>query len=105
MFPSAAEMTADMDEIIADLPGTLVWGSQSVSCTGGDVSKSAMVEMTGAAIENGVMVCAVMSDFTGSVYPPVNEKVAWNGVAQRVISIIKGADGVSVTLMLDRLSA
>ena len=97
-------MTADLQDIIADLPATLVWGTQSVNVVAGDLTKSNALEMFGVAMENGVMVVALKSVFAGGTYPPVNTVVSVGGTSVRVISAIVGADGVSVTLMCERVS-
>jgi hypothetical protein len=105
MFPTAAEMTADLNDMTADLSDTLVWGSQSVAVIASDLTTAATVEMDGVMMALGVQVTAIKARFTGGVYPPINALVTLNGTQQRVVGVTKSPDGVSVVLQLDRPGA
>jgi len=104
MFPTAAQMTADLQGMVTDLPAVLVWGLQTVNVVAGDLTKSNALKMFGLAMENGVTAVALKADFAGGIYPPVNSVVTVDGQQLRVISAVVGADGISVTLNMERLA-
>lgn len=105
MFPSATELAADLDAIIADMPHTLVWGAQSISVSMDDVVKADALQLAGVFGGRDVGVYAKLASFTSSTPPTPGESVTLDGVAYRITGSRTGPDGVGWQGALQRKSA
>lgn len=98
-------LAADFDFMVSDLPATIVWtpsggAEQTVTSTRDEIEKTEENQLAGIDAEKATIVLAKISLFTGSVTPPVGDKLTLDSVQFRVAANIEAQDGVSVRLLL-----
>ena len=97
------DFAADADEMSADIPSTLAWGSQSIIGTGGAISQEIDVTDEYDYTPNDRQWQGRVSDFTGSTLPALQTVVTVDSVKYHVANINKGEDGDVVVFALRRL--
>jgi len=94
---------ADAGEMIADIPSTLVWSSQSITGTSGEWVRSIDEDERGIL---DVLECSWMgkvSGFTDSTLPPPRTKVTIDGTRAYITDRAENIDGDVVRFQLRRL--
>jgi len=92
----------DLDYMIADLPATLTWDSQSITCTRTEVNKADDVEDEGIFQNADLEVVCSVDDFSGSTLPDNRTVVEVDGVNYYIASQVPSQDGIAVTFSLMR---
>lgn len=100
MTITTAQLDADLDEMIADLPTSLtisglVTGT-AVNCVATDLNRGSGAEMAGLMAEDGVSFVVPTAAFT--TRPVKGNKCTAGGVQYRVKNVITHADDVAITL-------
>ena len=105
MFPSATELAADLDAIIADMPHTMTWGVQTISVSLDDIIKADMPQLAGVFSGRDVGVYCKLASFSGSTPPEPGVTVVIDSVTYRLTGSRVGPDGVGWQGSLQRASA
>jgi len=90
----------DLENMIADLPATLVWSGQTVSGMASEVSTSHDISIPGYTQDIGLRWQGRVGDFTSSTTPPVGDTVTVDSVSYRVSAKQITPDGTGVDLTL-----
>ena len=107
MALGTTEFAADLDEMIADIPCTIVWTpsggtAQTVTGTRTGVRISDTGGDAGTLVENDLRAYAKKASFTGSVTPAPGDLVTVDSTVYRVADRMLDGDGVGVVLQLRR---
>ena len=101
MSISTSMLADDLDAMIADLPSTLVSGSDTVTGTAGEISKADDVAAEGVLNEADLLWVGAPEDFT--TVPSVRSTVTAGGVLYYVERRVDSPDGMCVELYLRRV--
>jgi len=93
----------DHDFMVADLPSTLVFGTQTVSCTKATVNRGDAQQFEGVFENRDLEVAVKISAFTGSIIPDVGELITVDNVQFRVESSTQDAAAVGAVLQVMRV--
>jgi len=96
-------LQADLDYMIADLPCTLVWGAQTITATRSERNLEDDVAEEGIYRNVDLELVASVDDFDGGTLPDNRTVVTVDGVKYYIQSQLRGQDGVSVSLQLQRI--
>jgi len=103
MVISTTLLQADLDFAIADLPCTLVWGSQTITATRSEVRHADDVQDDGIFVNSDLELVASVDDFSGSTLPGTRVAVTVDSVGYWIEEKVVSQDGLAVTLRLRRI--
>ena len=101
-------LASDLDEMVADLPASLVWtpsgeAEQTVSVTAAELESEEDLQMAGYLGNIDKMVVTAVDNFTSSVTPPIGATLTVDGTEYRVGNKSESQDGIGVNLFLVRV--
>lgn len=105
MFPSATELAADLDAIVADMPHSMTWGTQTISVSMDDIIKADVPQLAGIFSGRDVGVYCKLASFSGSTPPEPGAIVSISGTSYRLTGSRVGPDGIGWQGSLQRVTA
>ena len=97
------DYAGDLDEITADTPSTLVWGSQTITGTASAITEGVEVSEEFDYEPTNLDWVGTIADFTDSTLPALQTVVTVDSVKYHINAITKYQDGVGVIFGLRRL--
>jgi len=92
---------ADLASIISDLPSTMVWLGQTVTCTASPITRTDDVSNEGTLQLHDLEAYVKRADFTDSITPGVRAKLTVDGVGYYVTE--RELDSVGVRYAMRRI--
>ena len=96
----ADTLSGDFDYLIADLPCTVVIGSDTIIGTAGELSTGDKNEMVGLFQEPSIEVVIRAADLTAAI--AVGQTLTVDADPYRIERVHKGQDGLSIRMELRR---
>ena len=90
----------DLVKVIADIPATMVWGSQSVSVMKSERTKEHDKQMEGYRVDYTLEVQGRVDSLTSGTLPNPGVKVAIDDTTYRISQTMTSLDGKMFTIQL-----